>query len=440
VRKAIGKYSRDFAAIVVLFVVGLGVAGYILSNQRFYLPKWVPVIGSDFVDYKAEFQTGKSLTPGQGQTVDIAGVPVGEIGNVDLVNGRAVVTMKIRRKFTPIYKDATALLRPKTGLKDMFLEVTPGSNSAPVAKANWTMPVRNTLPDINPDEIFSALDVDTRDYLKLLVNGAGRGLQGRGNDLQEVFRRFEPTHRDLARVSSAVATRRSNLRRLINSLNLLNGELASRHTDVSQLISTSATVFRAFASEDANISRAVADFPGALRQTTTTLGKVQTYANVLAPTADRLRPAVRALNTANHAIIPFARDTAPILRKQIRPFVRDARPVVRDLRPAASDLAKATPDLTKSFGVLNHLFNMLGYNPAGHNAPGANPGYLFTLAWLGHQGANLLSSNDANGSFRPVFLAGTCGTLAQNGGQLDPALLAALNLLGTVVGPSTICG
>ena len=74
------------------------------------------------------------------------------------------------------------------------------------------------------------------------MNGAGRGLQGRGNDLQDVFRRFEPTHRDLARVSQAVATRRSNLRRLINSLNLLNGELASRHTDVSQLISTSATV------------------------------------------------------------------------------------------------------------------------------------------------------------------------------------------------------
>jgi phospholipid/cholesterol/gamma-HCH transport system substrate-binding protein len=196
-------------------------------------------------------------------------------------------------------------------------------------------------------------------------------------------------------------------------------------------------VFRAFASEDQNISRAVADFPGALRQTTTTLGKVQTFADVLGPTADKLRPAVRALNTANHAIIPFARDTAPILRTRIRPFVRDARPVVRDLRPAAQSLAKATPDLTRSFTVLNHLFNMLGYNPAGHNAPGANPGYLYLLAWLGHQGANIFASNDANGSFRPVFLAGTCGELAANA---DPSLLAALNLLGNVVGPSTICG
>jgi phospholipid/cholesterol/gamma-HCH transport system substrate-binding protein len=436
-RDAIRKRAGDFTAIVVLMAIALGVAGYVLHNERFRFP----FLQSAPFKLKAELATAQAVVAGQGQTVRVAGVRIGDIGGVSLKNGRAIVSMDIDNQYKHlVHTDATALLRPKTGLKDMFVEINPGSNSAPVAKENWTLPVRNTLPDINPDEIFSALDADTRDYLKLLVNGAGRGLQGRGNDLQDVFRRFEPTHRDLARVSQAVATRRSNLRRLINSLNLLNGELASRHTDVAQLISTSATVFRAFASEDANISRAVADFPGALRQTTTTLGKVQTYANVLAPTADRLRPAVRALNTANHAVIPFARDTAPILRTQIRPFVRNARPVVRDLQPAAKNLATATPDLTKSFGVLNHLFNMLGYNPAGHNAPGANPGYLFTLAWLGHQGANLLASNDANGSFRPVFVGGTCGTLAQNGGQLDPALLAALNLLGTVAGPSTICG
>ena len=434
---AIRKRAGDFTAIVVLIVIALGVGFYILSQERLRFP----FIQSAPFKLKAEMATAQAVVAGQGQTVRVAGVRIGDIGGVSLKNGRAIVTMDIDPENKRlIHTDATALLRPKTGLKDMFLEVNPGSNSVPAAKANWTMPIRNTLPDINPDEIFSVLDVDTRDYLKLLVNGAGRGLQGRGNDLQDVFRRFEPTHRDLARVAQAVATRRTNQRRLINSLNLLNGELASRHTDVSQLISTSATVFRAFASEDANISRAVADFPGALRQTTTTLGKVQTFANVLAPTAEHLRPAVRALNTANHAIIPFARETTPILRTQIRPFVRDARPLVRDLRPAAQNLATATPELTKSFGVLNHLFNMLGYNPAGHHPPGANPGYLYTLAWLGHQGANLFGSNDANGSFRPVFLAGTCGTLSANGGQLDPALLAALNLLGTVAGPSTICG
>ena len=169
----------------------------------------MPVLGSDFVDYKAEFSTGKSLTPGQGQTVDIAGVPVGEIGNVELKDGRALVTMKIRRKYTPIYKDATALLRPKTGLEDMIIELTPGSKSAGVAPARLRRSrCDNTLPDVKLDEVLAQLDTDTRDYLKLLVSGAGQGLKGQGKQLSADFRRFDPTARDLAKLNGQLAKRR----------------------------------------------------------------------------------------------------------------------------------------------------------------------------------------------------------------------------------------
>ena len=43
--------------------------------------------------------------------------------------------------------------------------------------------------------------------------------------LQEVFQRFEPTHRDLARVTTQVATRRQNLRRLISSVSRAGSQL-----------------------------------------------------------------------------------------------------------------------------------------------------------------------------------------------------------------------
>ena len=76
---AIQKHLRDFIAVIVMILLALLVGGYILSNQRFYLPAWVPVLGTDFFELKAEFATAQSVTPGQGQTVDIAGVPVGEI-------------------------------------------------------------------------------------------------------------------------------------------------------------------------------------------------------------------------------------------------------------------------------------------------------------------------------------------------------------------------
>src|SRR5205807_1106134 len=140
------------------------------------------------------------------------------------------------------------------GLKDMFIEVNPGSQSAPVARPGNTIPVSNTLPDVNVDEILASLDADTRAYLNLLVNGAGQGLKGNGgNQLAQVLERFEPTHRDLARLTKAVAVRGADLRQLVNSLQRLNTALARRQVQVVSLVDSSSKVFRAFASEDNNI-------------------------------------------------------------------------------------------------------------------------------------------------------------------------------------------
>jgi phospholipid/cholesterol/gamma-HCH transport system substrate-binding protein len=429
VKRAITSHARDFGAIIALAVIAAAVAAYILPHERFRWP-WQP---STF-NLKAEFSTAQAVTPGQGQTVRVSGVRVGDIDGVKLENGRAVVTMALDPQYKDlVHTDATALLRPKTGLKDMFVELSPGTRRAPLAKAGWTLPIRNTLPDVNPDEIYAALDADTRDYLKLLVQGAGQGLKGRGNDLREVFSRFEPTNRDIARINGLVAQRHQNLRHLIHALNVLNGELASKGQDLSQLVDSSATVFRAFASEEQNVSRAVGDLPSTLRQTTATLGKVQRYADVLGPAAEHLRPAIRALDTANHAIVPFATEATPIVQTQIRPFVRASRPIARQLAPAATNLSSATPDLTRTFVVLNHLLNMVGYNQNGREAPGVqnrDEGYLFWIAWLDHNAGSVFSSGDANGPFRPVTVGGTCPTLRQVADQnpplnmvLQPALL-----------------
>jgi phospholipid/cholesterol/gamma-HCH transport system substrate-binding protein len=116
---AIRKHLRDFLAIVVLLIVALVVSAVILQHQRLSLPPGVPILGKDFFDVKAELATAQAVTPGQGQTVNIAGVEVGQISSVKLENGKAVIGLKIERKYDRIYNDATILLRPKTGLKDM---------------------------------------------------------------------------------------------------------------------------------------------------------------------------------------------------------------------------------------------------------------------------------------------------------------------------------
>jgi phospholipid/cholesterol/gamma-HCH transport system substrate-binding protein len=369
-------------------------------------------------------------------------VRIGDIAKVDLKDGRAIVTMDVDPKYADvIHTDSSALLRPKTGLKDMFIELQPGTRRAPLAKDGFTIPISNTLPDVNPDEIYGALDVDTRDYLRLLVDGAGEGLNKRGTDLREVLRRFEPTHRDLARFTTAVAQRRSNLRRLIHNLNLLNGELAGKSNDLAQLVDQSAAVFRAFASENQNITDAVGELPSTLRQTTQTLNKVQRFANVLAPAARDLTPVAPKIDESNQHILPLANEAAPIIKSEIRPFVKDARPLVRDLKPASHDLSAATPDLTRTFTVLNHLFNLIGYNPNGREGPekaDREEGYLFWIAWLSHNGAAAFATADANQNFRPVTLGGSCAAIRAS--VTEEPQLEFLEGLTAALTSSSVCG
>jgi len=426
VKRAIRTHLKDFVAIIFLIGLSFVVGTYVLSHERFHFP-WQ----ESPTKYKLELATAQAVTPGQGQTVRVSGVKVGDIGSVSLKNGRAIVTMEIDPKYKHImHTDASALLRPKTGLKDMFIELNPGSKKAPEAKPGFTIPISRTQPDVNPDEILASLDSDTRSYLQLLVNGAGQGLNGRGGDLAEVFRRFGPTHRDLARVSKAVATRRADLASLVHSLRVVNAELGSRKTQLASLVGSSAAVFHAFASQNANISRAVGDLPAALQQTTATLQKVQAFADQLGPAATALTPAAHALQTANDALEPFARKTTPIIQTQIRPFVRAARPVVRSLRPASARLAAATPNLTGTFQVFNRLLNLVSYNPNG-SKPWADthvtPGFLYWLAWLDHQAVTLFSSEDANGDTRPLFIEASCATLNELAKE-EPPLEFLMNL------------
>ncbi len=406
-RVAIRKHWKDFAAVVVLIVISAGVAGYILSNQRFYLPKWVPLVGKDFYTLNAEFSTAQAVTPGQGQSVDIAGVKVGEISKVDLKNGRAVVQMKIQRKYSKIYKDAHILLRPKTGLKDMILEMDPGTVTAGEVPNNGTIPVSQTLPDINADEILAALDGDTRDYLRLLLGGAGQGLKGNGGALSATFRRFEPTARDGLKITQQLVQRRQNLARVIHNFSSLSQELASRDDDLAQWVQSSNAVFARFAAQDANLRSTLQELPPTLTTTNVALVKANRLARVLGPTLQALRPAARNLGPTLIAVRPFLKQSTPIIRDQLRPFTREALPVVKDLRPTVTNLSALTPNLTTTFRVVNYILNELAYNPPGD----AQEGYLFWASWASHAGASVFSTQDAHGPIRRgVFLA-SCSSL-----------------------------
>jgi len=116
------RHLHWILVMVAMFALASVVAVYITRQERLRWPWEHPT------QIWAEFSEAQAITPGQGQTVDEAGVSVGEIGQVKLDNGIALVRLDITKKkdVGPIYQNATALLRPKTGLKDMSVALDPG--------------------------------------------------------------------------------------------------------------------------------------------------------------------------------------------------------------------------------------------------------------------------------------------------------------------------
>jgi phospholipid/cholesterol/gamma-HCH transport system substrate-binding protein len=425
VKRAISKNLKEFVAIIALALIAAFVGGYILTKQRLTLPGWVPGVGTEFTQYKAALSTAQAVTPGQGQTVQIAGVDVGELTKVDLVDGRAIVSMKVDPDH-PFYRDASAMLRPKTGLNDMVLQVDPGTRAAGEAPEGFTIPVDKTLPNVNFDEFLSALDGDTRASLQLLLGGAGHAVRGQGRQLSNTLRRFEPLGRDLARLNRQLSRRTRNIKRSVRNFRLLAEELGQSDDELAGFVDANNAVFRAFANQDQQLRETLRELPSALHKTNTALAKVEPLGIELGQTLGDLRPFARDLGPALRATRPFLRETRPIIRDQLRPFAVDAQPVAKIVRTAGAGLTEITPNLQVSLNVLNYLANELAYNPKG-----PEEGYLFWFAWSAHLGNSIFNMQDAHGVVRRGVIVGSCdaltaaNTLAGTSGPL--AVLATLS-------------
>jgi phospholipid/cholesterol/gamma-HCH transport system substrate-binding protein len=430
-RRAIAIHRRDFAAILALIVASLGVVTYILRHQPAFH------FGQSYYSIKAEFATGAAVSAGQGQSVTIAGVQVGQVGGIQLQQGHAVVTMNIDKQYAPVYRNATVLLRPRTPLKDMYLSLDPGTRSAGALPPGSVLGVASTSPDIDVDQILSSLDVDSRNYLLLLLSGGAQAFKDPGSAgtapspaavaaLRGTFKRFAPLNRDTAKLTTLLATRQRNIRRAIHNLNLVAGSLGSVDGELASLITAANTNFSAISSQDANLQSALSLLPPTIQLTTQTLGKVSAFAAQTGPTLHELLPFARALTPALKAARPLFADTTPVIRNQLRPFSIAVQPLAKILAPAAADLARATPALSRSIGVLNVLFNTLAYQPRG-----GEQGYLFWGAWLAHIAASLTNTQDAQGPVvRGIFMA-SCSQLdlLNTIAASNPSLAALIALL-----------
>jgi phospholipid/cholesterol/gamma-HCH transport system substrate-binding protein len=392
-------YIRFLVVIAVLGTTGLAASAYLLFKQR------VPVPFQDVYTVKAEFTSADAIVGGLGQPVNVVGVKVGQVTGAKLVDGRAVVTLEIKRdKVARLYRDATAVIEPITPLDDMQIELDPGTPAARPLGKDGVLGVNQTAPPVPLSDLMRTLDGDTRGFLTSLIASLGTGVGDRGPDTRRMLRALGPTTHQAGQIARAAAGRRAALSRLVHNLARVT-KAASEDRQLASLVAAGNQTLETIADHEAPLRRALEGLPPTLAVTRSTLTRLEPFARNLDPALRALLPSVRALPSTLAVLKPFSAEAATTLRRDVRPFVRDASPLVRKLAPSVAALTPGLPRLTRSFQILDYTANELAFNP---DPGGKNQGFLFWLAWGLHNFDSVISLGDAHGGIGRAQVIANC--------------------------------
>lgn len=396
-------HRKDTIAILVLAFAGIVMMLGIFTQQKASLPSWLPFVGEEFEHISAEFSTAQAVTPGQGQSVDVAGIQIGKVTSVNLEDGHAVVGMDIVPEYMKlIHPNASFLLRPKTGLNDMIVEIDPGSGKKHIeGGAHFTQ--AQTEPNTNLDAFLGTLDTDTQQYLQLLVSGTARGFGDRGKQLGNAFRRVQPFVHYVAKLNKAVAARHVALARVIHDFASLTTELGRHDAQIKRFVTSSDAALGNFAQQQQSIQDALQEFPATLKAMDAGLASSDRFSKVAYPALTALIPQAQALTPAFKATEKlFSQTTAPI-RDQIRPFTRQVRPALSIANEGSGPLNKTVRGFGNALGGFNTFFNELSYKPKG-----SRESFLFYLPWLSHNYNASFNLQDGGGPIQRGLVMFTC--------------------------------
>ena len=419
-------HRKDTIAIIVLAIAGIVMMLGIFTQQKASLPSWLPFVGEEFEHISAEFSTAQAVTPGQGQSVDIAGIQIGKVTSVDLEDGHAVVGMDIEPQYMElIHPNASFLLRPKTGLNDMVVELEPGSGDKQI-ESGKEFTLAQTEPNTNLDAFLGSLDADTRQYIQLLVAGGAQGIGGRGLILSNALRRFQPFVHYTAKLNKVVALRHVALARVIHDFGLLTTELGRHDAEIKRFVTSSDAALGNFANQQQSIQDALREFPATLRAANAGLTSSNRFSQAAYPALTKLIPQAQALTPAFKATERMFNQTIEPIRTQIRPFTRTIRPVLTHANEASGPFNRTVGNFGNALGGFNGFLNELAYKPKGMQS------VLFYLPWLNHDFNNAFNLQDAGGPLLRSLVGISCTGSDFGYGAIAPSQPFINTLLQTI--------
>jgi phospholipid/cholesterol/gamma-HCH transport system substrate-binding protein len=290
--------------------------------------------------YRVQVAFPEAATLASEADVRIAGVSVGKVRKLDVDErtNRTVATIELDREYAPLRDDARAMLRQKTLLGETYVQLTPGHGSR-------TIPEGGRLDDgqvadtVQLDEIFDALDPQTRASFRTWQRQLAKGVQGRGRDFNDALGTLPGFAADGADVLAVLDSQNAALKRLVKNTGVTFAALTENEQQLRTLITSSKRVFDATASRNDALAEAVRIFPTFLDESKATLARLET----------------------------FSTDT--------RPLVQDLRPVAQDLKPTLADVHATAPHLERFFRNLDPLIDAskTGLPAARDTIEGAQP-------------------------------------------------------------------
>jgi phospholipid/cholesterol/gamma-HCH transport system substrate-binding protein len=346
-RKQDGKRMPNWAIGLVMVVV-LAIASYLAFTKE--LP-W----GSKYT-VQAVFESSSNIRPDS--PVRIAGVNVGKVASIEHLSSAdpaytaqvgdeapagegppstaAVVTMELEEAALPLHTDATMKLRPRLFLEgNLFVDLRPGSPSAPEAEDGYVFPAAQTSIAVQLDQVLTTLQSDVRSNLQTLLREFGAALDKHGGakGFRELYRTSPGAFRYTAEVNEALlGTEPGDLSDLIVNLDSTIEALGRNEGALQDLITNLRIVLGSFAAESTNLERAIAVLPEVLEVGRPALASLNSSFPGLRAFSREALPGVRSTPATLDAATPFlAQVRALVSEDELRGLVADLRPTIPDL-------------------------------------------------------------------------------------------------------------
>ncbi len=389
---------------------------------------------------KAVFTSATSIRPKS--PVRIAGVNVGKVKSVDRQPGTdaAIITMNIDGKGLPIHKDATMKIRPRIFLEgNFFVDLQPGSPSAPVLDDGDTLALAQTASPVQFDEVLTSLQGDTRESLKTLIQGFGDALtirprpvddanSGRftaGESAAESLNGAAQVSGDALRGTAIVndaflGTSPDDLSRLIKGLGKVTKALDTRRPQLQDLVTNFNVTLGALAAEDTSLRASVRQLGPTLQTTSITLASLNAAFPSTRAFAREILPGVRETPATIDASFPWIAQTRALLGdKELRGLTRELQPTVGNLSRVVDTGVKFLPQLDDATRCLSQVVLPTGdiKIQEGEFTTGVENYKEFWYALVGLAGED--QNFDANGPYvRFQTGGGTKGITTSKGGSL----------------------